>query len=77
MKKIKQILAICGIILLISLYIITLILAITDNSGTMNMFFASVVATIIIPVLLWAYALIYRLTHNKESVEDDTSSDTK
>lgn len=73
MQKIKQILAILGIILLVSLYIITLVCAITDNSSTMNLFFASVVATILIPVLLWAYTFVYRLvkklTH-KEKEED-------
>ena len=75
MKKVKQILALIGVILLVALYITTLILAITDNSGTMNMFFASVVATIIIPVLIWAYTLIYRLTRgNKDSDEKSTDS---
>lgn len=74
MKKIKQLLALCGVILLIGLYAATLILAITDNSGTMNMFFASVVATVIIPVLLWAYSFIYRLVHNKEHKDDETEA---
>lgn len=76
MKKVKQILALGGVIFLVALYIITLVLAITDNSGTMNMFFASVVATILIPVLIWAYTLIYRLTRgNKDS--EDKNSDTE
>ena len=75
MKKVKQILALIGVILLVALYFTTRILAITDNSGTMNMFFASVVATIIIPVLIWAYTLIYRLTRgNKHSDEKSTDS---
>lgn len=75
MKKVKQILALIGVILLAALYVTTLILAITDNSGTMNMFFASVVATIIIPVLIWAYTLIYRLSRgNKDSDGKNTDS---
>jgi hypothetical protein len=53
MKKIKQILAITGAVLLVGLYLTTLILAITDSSETMNVFFASVVATVMIPVLIW------------------------
>ncbi len=80
MKKIKQILALGGVILLVALYITTLVLAITDHSGTMNMFFASVVATILIPVLIWAYTLIYRLTGGKKDSEDknsDTKNDAK
>ena len=61
MKKGKQILAITGIILLVSLYIITLICAITDNTATMRVFMASIFASIVIPVLIWAYSFIYRL----------------
>lgn len=61
MKKVKQVLAIIGVIFLVSLYIITLIFAITDNSNTMRMFQASILATVIIPVLMWAYSFIYRL----------------
>ena len=75
MKKVKQILAILGIVLLVSLYLVTLICAITDNSGTMQVFYASVVATIIIPVLLWAYSFIYRLI--KKSNEPDESENNE
>lgn len=67
MKKIKQILAILGIVLLVGLYIITLVCAITDQSQTMSMFKASVFASIIIPVLIWAYQFIYKLVTKKDS----------
>jgi dolichyl-phosphate-mannose--protein O-mannosyl transferase len=71
MKKIKQILAITGAVLLVGLYLTTLILAITDSSETMNVFFASVVATVMIPVLIWTYTFIYRLV-TKHNREDET-----
>lgn len=61
MKKVKQILAILGVVLLLGLYVITLIMAITDNTSTLSMLEASVVATILIPILMWAYSFIYRL----------------
>ena len=63
MKKGKQILAIIGIILLVVLYLSTLVCAITDNTGTMKMFKASIFATFVIPVLIWAYTFLYKLTH--------------
>lgn len=69
MKKAKQILAVLLIVILIGLYITTLVCAIIDNSNTMQLFFASVVATFLIPVLLWAYSFIYRLI-KKNSQED-------
>ncbi len=72
MKKVKQILAIIGVILLVSLYLTTL-LAIFGNPNTMNLFFASIVATVVIPVLFWAYSMIYRLLKNHYSQRKDIS----
>ncbi len=61
MKKVKQILAIIGIVFLVLLYLSTLICAIIDHTETMRLFQASILATVIIPVLLWAYSFIYKL----------------
>lgn len=64
MKKVKQLLAILGVIFLLGLYALTFIFAITDNTDTMVMFKASVFATFVIPVLMWTYSFIYKLIHN-------------
>lgn len=61
MKKVKRILAIIGCILLVSMYVATIVLAITDDPNTMNAFRASIYCTIIVPVLIWAYSFIYKL----------------
>ena len=71
MKRVKQILAILGIVVLVGLYILTLVFAITDNSSTQSLLAASIFATIVVPVLLWAYSFIYRMVTHK----DDTPSD--
>lgn len=77
MKKIKQIMAISGIILLVGLYLTTFILSITDNSESMKFFYASVYATVVIPVLIWAYTFIYKLVHkNSGQEEPETSEET-
>ncbi|MCR4841726.1 MAG: hypothetical protein K5840_00515 [Eubacterium sp.] len=60
MKKVKQVMALTGVALLLILYIITFILAITDNSGTMLMFKASFIATMVVPIMIWAYSLTYK-----------------
>jgi cell shape-determining protein MreD len=70
MKKIKQFLAVLGIVFLLSLYVITLLCAIFDSSETMQLFQASVLATIIIPVLLWAYSFIYRLLKDHKDSDE-------
>ena len=75
MKKAKQVLAILGIILLVSLYFITLICAITDSTSTMRVFMASVFATVVIPVLIWAYSLIYRLIKKNDQERESQENE--
>ena len=59
-QKIKRILALAGVMLLIGLYLITLILAFVDPTEAKNWLKASIVCTVIIPVFLYAYILVYR-----------------
>ena len=73
MKKVKRILALVGVILLLAMYGSTLFFAITDNSDSMGMFKASIVATIIIPVLLWAYTFIFKLVKKDDDSQDEES----
>ena len=73
MNMIKRIFALLLVIGLLSLYGLTVFFAITDNSDTMQYLEASIVATVIIPVLLWTYSFIYRTFgkgKNKEDKED-------
>ena len=80
MKKIKQIIAILGCILLVGLYVSTLVFALIGSEDTMNLFRASVYATVVVPVLIWAYSFIYRLLKNhfgdnkKDSDEEKTTT---
>ena len=68
MKKTKRILALLGAILLVAMYASTLFFALTDHSGTMDLLMA---CTIILPVLLYAYTLAYKVTHRDN--EDDNN----
>lgn len=51
--KSKQILAIIGIVLLVSMYVITLVLAFVDKSAMSSWFMASLFCTAVVPILLW------------------------
>lgn len=64
MQKFKRILALLGAILLIGLYVTTLICALSTNENFEELLTASIYATVIVPVLLWAYSFIYRLIKN-------------
>ena len=68
MKKSKRILAIIGIILLVLLYLSTLVFALLGKEF-LNWLMASLVATIMIPVLIWTYGFIYRLIKGEKDKE--------
>lgn len=76
MKKVKQILAISGVIVLVGLYVSTLFCALSQSEAFMNLLMASVYATVIIPVLIWAYSFIYRLL-KKHYGPGDADTDEK
>ena len=67
LKQLKRIFALAGVILLAGLYIVTLILAFVDPTASKDWLKASISATLVIPVLLYAYMLVYKLlTKNKD-----------
>ena len=68
MKNLKRLLALIGVILLAGMYILTLILSLTDNSAAGNVLMASLFGTVIIPVLLYAFLLVYKWTRPKDEV---------
>lgn len=72
MKKLKQITALIGVIALIGLYVSTLVLALIGSAEAINLLKVAVYATIVLPVLLWAYSFIYRLLKGKQN--DDMSN---
>lgn len=57
----KRVFAIIGVVLLLIMYAMTLVFAIIDNPATMDLFKASVALTIFVPVLLYAYQLVFRV----------------
>ncbi len=71
MKKLKQITALIGVIALVGLYVSTLVLALIGSEEAINLLKVAVYATIVLPVLLWAYSFIYRLLKGKQN--DDAS----
>lgn len=61
MKNFKRLLAALGAFLLIFMYIATLIFALISHPAAAGLFKASLVCTFIVPVLLYAYILVYKL----------------
>ena len=71
MKKIKRILAWIGIVLLLGMYVATFIFAMIDSPNAANLFKASIACTILIPVLLYAYMLVYKWTKGRGSQQEE------
>ncbi len=61
----KRILAFAGAVILAVMYVITLIFALSGSEDYWGMLMASVAATIIVPVVIYGYTLVYRLLKGK------------
>lgn len=62
----KRLFAILGVIILVVLYILTIITAVFDSSLNMGFFWASVAATILIPLFIWVAVRYYEYTHRDD-----------
>ena len=63
MKKFKRFAA---LILLFLMYVSTLVFAFIDKSRSLGLLKASVACTILVPVMSYAYILVYRLIHRND-----------
>ena len=73
-NKIKRLLAALGTFLLFAMYALTLIFALTDHSATKGLLKASIACTILLPVLLYAFILVYRLTDKDQRRRNEEES---
>ncbi len=71
MQKLKRILALIGAIALAGMYIITLVLALAGDPGTKGMLMATIICTVVIPCLLYAFMLIAKVLDNRNLTGQD------
>ena len=69
MKKLKQILAITGIIVLLGIYVLAFVFALIKSPGAESMLMAALYSTVIVPVLLYAILLVYKWTKETGGIE--------
>ncbi len=62
----KRILALAGVILLLFMYGATMFFALSGSPSADGWFKASIFCTIAVPVLLYAYMLVYRYLKNRK-----------
>ena len=67
MKRVKQVLAVLGIVIIAALYITTLILAVMGGESTKQLFIASIVATVVVPCVMYIINWVFRLMQERSS----------
>ena len=61
MKKTRQILAVTGIVLLLAMYLVCFILALTGKHEATTLFKAALGATIAVPIVLYAFLMLLKV----------------
>ena len=63
--NIKRILALLGVILLVVMYGTALVCAVIGTPAAMLWFKAAIACTVFVPVMIYAYSMVYRLLKGK------------
>lgn len=64
----KRIAAWIGIGLIAVMYLLTVVAAVMARPETMGLFMASIVLTIMVPIILWAFLRMYEMAHPKDGI---------
>jgi len=68
-KTFQRLAALCGVIVLAGMYLLTLLAALFEHSAQKALLKASITATILIPVILYAMLLIARYLKERKEEE--------
>ena len=60
-QKLKRILALTAVVIILLLYAATFVLSLLPGDQAKDLLMASIVATVVIPVLLYIYLWLFRL----------------
>lgn len=71
MQKLRRILALLGVVILIGMYVVTLVFALSSSPNANNMLMASIVCTVVVPCLLYGMILITRVLDNRHLSDKD------
>lgn len=77
MKKAKRILALLGVFLLVAMYLCTLIFALIDSPAAFDLLKASIVATVLVPVILYGLLMITHLLKDDSKDDSDDNSNQR
>ena len=72
MKRVKKVVAAILCVALIGLYVATFVLSLLDSENARNLLTASIYMTVVVPVVLYAMALVAKVLGGNEQKEDST-----
>lgn len=75
--KSKRILAMAGVVIILICYAIALVCAFIGSPNARSMLMAALFCTIVVPVILYAYQMIYRLGTRDKHTAEGSSEDNK
>lgn len=75
-KKIRQVSALIGIVILVLIYIVALIAALISSPSANSLFMASLYCTLVIPCLIYGFQLICKVFGGPLVEVDDKKSNT-
>jgi len=64
----KRIAAWIGIGVILVMYLLTIVAAVTTRPEAMGLFMASIVLTIFVPILLWLFIKMYEMSHQGDGI---------
>lgn len=70
MKRTKQIAAIICVVILAGLYIVTFVMALTDNPATMSMFKGCIACTIFVPLFTYGLVCLHKYAMGRSKRKD-------
>ncbi len=70
MSKVKRIAAIVGLVLIVSMYIISFLSALFATEYSYGLFMASIFSTIVIPIMIYMFITVYKWVHKKDDTQE-------
>ena len=69
-KKLRQVLAIIGIVLLVGMYIVSFIAALGHSENAHAIFMLSMYCTFVVPVIIYIIQVIYKMANKKNDRQE-------
>ena len=73
MNKVKRIASLIGVLLILSLFILSLVAAIFAKKAAMGLFLSAIFSTIVIPIMIYGFVEVYKYVHRNDPPKTDSN----